>query len=395
MAVLHCNTTSDCVGYDGGFGKVVYKKCYEAVAWSEEENFCECSSWYGYTGDACDQESVNTKYIKSLYLIFILYAVLMSGLLIYILSWKLRAVAIETHWKPLKVIKNLGPNFIVGVSCLLAYSISLVYTVPMFRGATDPSRFEVVSYEYILRGPTEELTVTNGDVGVSYLGVANACFILGAMQMSLSWLDIAKSCWAIFEPKMKDRAEKFGKFMRVASWLYVLSSLICIIAQIVFGVMLITVGMIVMLIVLFIAARIAFIRAVKSVQTIGPELEEAIRIVKYSSLVHILCLSTIFILLLLYFTLIPSHESNLEPGDFNYVLCFRDTAILIVAFMGTSETIYIWNNISRSSRSTINSHKATKTMTHGIKQQSNTSLSDVNLYEIPNSSNKNISKITI
>lgn len=43
------------------------KVCYEDVQWSQNSFFCNCSSWYGFTGSNCTVPSFQTKlYITTL-----------------------------------------------------------------------------------------------------------------------------------------------------------------------------------------------------------------------------------------------------------------------------------------------------------------------------------------
>lgn len=63
MDNVTCHVHSDCTS-NNDQGIEIFKVCYLKVSWSDEENFCDCSSWYGFTGDDCDQVSTANVYFK-------------------------------------------------------------------------------------------------------------------------------------------------------------------------------------------------------------------------------------------------------------------------------------------------------------------------------------------
>ena len=66
-----CNETKDCK--EGN----VLKECYFEVPWSEDSNFCNCSSWYGFVGDDCDIPSPQVWYIRFTLLFIVTWATIL------------------------------------------------------------------------------------------------------------------------------------------------------------------------------------------------------------------------------------------------------------------------------------------------------------------------------
>lgn len=48
-----CQITSECTEETQGSFNIV-KQCYQEPLWSKDSFFCECSSWFGFTGKACN-----------------------------------------------------------------------------------------------------------------------------------------------------------------------------------------------------------------------------------------------------------------------------------------------------------------------------------------------------
>ena len=77
MVTSQCSTTSDCIK-DG-----IFMECYDSVPWKKNAtDFCECSSWYGFVGEKCDETSVQVVYLRSSLIITIIWTSLLCLLLL-------------------------------------------------------------------------------------------------------------------------------------------------------------------------------------------------------------------------------------------------------------------------------------------------------------------------
>lgn len=89
-----CNVTSDC---QDGFPK----QCYEEVQWSDLQNFCDCSSRFGYTGTQCTEVSGQVIYSR----ISVIVLFLWSSVLFFLY---LKEIVLSTRFR-LKVTGALLP----------------------------------------------------------------------------------------------------------------------------------------------------------------------------------------------------------------------------------------------------------------------------------------------
>lgn len=85
-----CLTASDCNTTDPVTGDDIPKTCYKEVLWSDDTFFCDCSAWFGYTGEFCDQGSIQTRIFKASLWIRTLWSVVGAAFLLYVLFFYYR-----------------------------------------------------------------------------------------------------------------------------------------------------------------------------------------------------------------------------------------------------------------------------------------------------------------
>lgn len=106
-----CSRTSDCLDIinDG-----IARQCYFTSEFSNRTNFCDCSNWYGFKGEQCDDDnSFQVQYLRITTIIILIW----SSILILFYS--------KVLFKASKYIKN-NKNIRVVFSISLLFNISTI-----------------------------------------------------------------------------------------------------------------------------------------------------------------------------------------------------------------------------------------------------------------------------
>ena len=69
-----CDTIEDCAGDTAKF-------CYKNVPWNPDPSVCDCHNYYGFVGENCDQVTVQVVYLRTILVLQLLWAALLSCLL--------------------------------------------------------------------------------------------------------------------------------------------------------------------------------------------------------------------------------------------------------------------------------------------------------------------------
>lgn len=90
-----CESDANCVDGD------IIKVCYENNAFAEESNFCDCSNWFGWVGSDCNEVSSTLIYSRILNVCFIVAAVILIVLSLFVLKRHLLQNTNKPHKKTL------------------------------------------------------------------------------------------------------------------------------------------------------------------------------------------------------------------------------------------------------------------------------------------------------
>lgn len=170
---MSCQNNSFCSEDD------VLRFCYD-------DGICDCSNWFGWTGDNCDQPSSTLYYSRvSVFLLLILYTVL-SLMTLRTLTLYLK------HYFKLENRKEekLDPVFyllvFVLLSCVL-FVISLALRVPALFDSTHFQFFELKS---LLFDTEERVQSKTGAISNRIIIGASIIIFIAGTQIILSWIKV-------------------------------------------------------------------------------------------------------------------------------------------------------------------------------------------------------------
>lgn len=332
-----CETPRNCT-FTNDVGDLIIRQCYIDVNWIDKSGFCDCSSWYGFRGENCDEHTFQSRYFQT---VLILRSVCCMILLFFLL-WELFRYCYCLHRVSQLKWKKLNYAFSVGVFSSIGLVFLIVHGMIQHRSFIDPTRFQIEGYFFLLLGSFEDVTVINGGIAVSSLFAAYTFFVLATMQVSLSWLEVAHAMWMHFDPKLQKRIERFRKVIKFSAVLFCISQFILFPFQLYNGIGVTVMCMSVILIVLFIVGRRSFMKAIAlTSQTAQEDFKQAILVVKSSSFYHVIFLSLLAGFSLAYTLTLPIFQLYIGVGDFNYVLAFRDIATFSSIVLVTMNACYI------------------------------------------------------
>lgn len=332
-----CNNLTDCQTKND-IGETIYKLCYQDVAWSDLSSFCDCSSWYGFSGPSCDIPTVQSRFFQ---VVLVLYTC-WSSLFILILSAELTRYLYKSNNATKLSRKDFGPAFVAACFCLLGFLFLLTYSLINLRALVDPRRFTIESFSFI-DGSLEDVTVENGRIAVASLVLSLTCVGMTVVYISLTWIDVAQGVWKFFEPTFQRRIKRFKQFVKYCTITYFVSIVVLAATGFYNGIAIMIILMIIVYILLIVIGRISFVAAISRISKEDREknqLPKTIRTVRHSSLFHILFLSICVFATLLFFAISPNYTQYIEVGEFNSVLAIRDIGTLSSVFIFSVNTFY-------------------------------------------------------
>lgn len=103
-----CNKSSDCDASLRNNSTIVVKFCYEEMNGREENNFCDCSYNFGFSGEFCDQPNFQSFWFGG-FTIFLIITILLSLILVGHILFKERGTVklVITRVEECRVKKDL------------------------------------------------------------------------------------------------------------------------------------------------------------------------------------------------------------------------------------------------------------------------------------------------
>ena len=348
---LACDEIANCI--IRAKDQEIFKFCYKNVPWSEEPSFCDCSSWYGFVGDLCDERTPQV-----VYYIFgrLLALVCAACLLFWIACVFIRYIRHPASRKKTLLLAARRPLLVllgVAAACIFLQVSSAITLAALL----NPRRFTIIRYESI-NGIVEDVTADNGLVSVVCLWLSFNVLLLSSLLISTSWLEIAEQY--IFHGKSYKRSLRLAKilinlFMASVAILQIAlfaSNLLNALLYLPPIVAAIEVG-------LFCYGRNAFIRTVQIVEAQKERMQDAIDLILKSSKANISCLVVIAIASLIYCILFVNYVDYVPVGNFNVVLFFKDVTD-VAGFVMAGYNIHYAKTVLENLRSVASACKVHK-----------------------------------
>lgn len=309
-----CNTSSDC---ETAIPDGVVRYCYEEAIFSDEVFFCDCSPWFGWKGEQCNEESFQLYWFRT---IFILIAVLsLTG---FVFNFK---VVIDQFY--LAKVRGEKPH-IIALTCscfMFSCACFLVHASIQLAGLFDATRFEIITYNF---PEFEDLTVTHGDFSTFLTLLAPVAHLYGNLLIVMTWFKILRSVAKVF-PEAFGRRERilgYGLYITVFSYMFcyiigaALKSLV-LIAVLAFETLSLNI--------LYLYSTFAFNEKINKLLEGDTETKQSLtKSIQTSFWITTSSLVVVFVLTFFFTIINPFQYEILRIGGFNYIAALRDIAFV-------------------------------------------------------------------
>lgn len=326
MSEFHCEDPFECSN-----GTVV-KECYKRNNFDSREFFCDCSNWYGWTGDDCNEPTSTIYYHKTVFSFFLVWNMFNLLLLIKVVY------LFSRYHLNLRRKKGINPIFYVALLEILVTVCFLGYEFIQLPSYYDATYFEPINSNSLLfeSSAVERRYSIVADFLLLFAGTVHS---LGAILIVLSWLNVFEKMSHVVDfngiSTKKLKTLIIITFAIVAVTFAVLASFKAV-AEVNFGYIIGSFIISASYIVGYLRFRNRMKWVVKNKLTKTEK--HAILLVKRSMQVNTICFSSLIIFSIIYYLGIIYHLQILRIGGFNYFLLAIDImfafTLLSVSYTG-------------------------------------------------------------
>lgn len=321
-----CNVSSDCLDV---FDDDVVRHCFETAGFSSKTNFCDCSTWYGWTGDSCDEET--TRLVLQRYTTLALLVISVIMLFVSVRTLVLNHI--------MEVKRDaLFFTLLFTVLGILSFAINVSFRL---KPLIDPTAFHIRTFKTIALGDFENVGGGSGNHGSYFLVLATSCESLSSLCLILSW-DIVLSKVSRFQSQDRQNSvKKWTLRLKIFSFVY-FSGLIVFLSlgflyEAFFLIALVSFGVTVF----FVGASCRFLRTFKELQNGSIAVSLTNRLVYKISIITSICRIFVIIGSVGFFLASNGIEERLKEDEINYGNIFRDLAAVSSLLLVLTTTWYV------------------------------------------------------
>lgn len=326
-----CEDANDCSN------STIIRECYEENNFVEEVFFCECSNWFGWVGENCDEPSSSIYYNRIMFVFFTIW-----NLFNIVTISKVIYIYLKYNYKKTG-FKNANPVLYVAILVFLSAFCLCILGFTRVISFYDPDQFIVVNSKSLFFesvGVERRLTLVN-DFLLLFGGTFQA---LASVQIILSWLDVFDKMNKIFEVKLCVSEKTLKRI--IASTIIFLTILFIILACFE-AVAEITFVYVLASLVIAIGYLVGYYRFRSRMNgmlngSLGGKEKRALRVVKTSFKINTICFTGILFCSLIYYFGFTNHLRILKIGSFNYFLIFTDIAVALGFITLTYSSYYCY-----------------------------------------------------
>lgn len=320
-----CETSIDC-SLDG-----VARKCYfpegslATIFFDDiEAPFCDCSSWYGFTGANCTEVSPQVVYFRTMLIIF---TALSSCLLVVVFVDVFRFMAVlgKTCHENVEVL-------FASVLVFLANLFAIVRAMLQIPDLYDPTRF--IIEEFLVYGITGSVvTPKRGFIADVALEVANSCMFVSVLLVALTWIRVANTVSEFQKSKFKTLRNRMQKLIVGLGVVYIVINVLGFFIPELAGIWIITPILSVLFAGFLFVGRIRFLKVLEILDQDGNVYEAPMKLVRRSGLISVVGLLVFGGLTLAYSAMILFVLDSIKAGTINSAVIVRDCAIVAFFFV--------------------------------------------------------------
>lgn len=182
---MSCTDSRNCSSGD------LYKECYQKNNFIDKVDFCECSTYFGWTGDDCNEISFTLywwRIFETLIILWTLFVILSTSRSLYIY--------IKGRYGKEK-LTEINPVFF---ALLLVWLGAWAFSARSFivlKAAFDPTYFEILDFDSSF-GETQLVVRKNHTFAELMLVIGGILLGLACLQIIISWLNLVTRITQIF-----------------------------------------------------------------------------------------------------------------------------------------------------------------------------------------------------
>lgn len=320
-----CTKSIECDGSD------VVKECFEYVNYNDRTNFCDCSPYFGYFGEECDQLSSTVYFMRSTLILFLIWSTLL-----FIVSSRTLFLNWFIGYDPKRGMDPVNYTLF----SILFSSISLFsYAFLHLLSNLNPEEYVIVEQKSFSSETSDYVTAIGGETE-SFCLLAFILFnLVGVQFMMASWLKVIRNIYkfaSVEEQKGCSQDDYFKWFFR----LFFIVFLIFTSLRQLFGAFLVVAFVAIVTVCLFAFNGVRFNKLILNLDENNTKtLTLTINLVKKVTLITNVCAVFIVVFFGIHMATLSGINQNIRPGEFNYSLVFRDLAILFILIL---MTVYAW-----------------------------------------------------
>lgn len=336
----NCEVSFDCLA-----NSTVAKQCYEENDFREETFFCDCSSWYGWTGENCDIPTSTVYYSRLVICFFTVW-----GLFNIITLFKSLYLYLKYVYD-VKTPRNFNSIFYVLLFESVASFLLLLVRLLQLPSFFDSTLFVVSSdSEENILGPDVQIKSYSGGTGLFlFLGIIFHGF--ASTVIVLSWLRVFNTISRMIEPDYELVSEKIMQRLIIGSLLafYIIFIILLSVEDLRIGSFFLSPIGAIFLIAFNVTGYVKFRNKMNSFLegNLGYSEKRALMIVKRSCQINVVCLTAVFANFSIAVVGLDVHDRVLKIGSFNYFLIFIDIAFLF-GMISISYTSFYVHNVNRN-----------------------------------------------
>lgn len=340
-----CLISSDCTIEREG-AEDITRICYEEMFGTEQTFFCNCSGVFGFVGDECNEQSVQSIYMG----IFSLISTIISFIGIILCLWLLKQsadfVCNICGAKKTKKQKAQQVLLLLTIMLLVDFCFDFSKTVTdvyMFANPDEVILIEITAL-VLSNNKDNKFEIISSPAGYYQVLQTPLSFLFNAyitLTILFSWLSVVQEVSSVFN---EIHARKIKNMKRFSAILFFVLTIATLVSSIFLVMALIGGFLFILTIFMFlqiIYSRWLFVSFMKQYGGSGGKSKETLMIINLFSRWFIIAYGIYFLLTVIHATVFARIMLKIPPGQFNYAGIVLDAAKFGKCFLQFPTLLYI------------------------------------------------------
>lgn len=217
-----CESAFDCSNNS------LFRECYQENNFRDELDFCDCSSWFGWKGDFCNERGPTVYFRGVIALFLIFWNIFNFTTLGNTLRNHTKHILLKNQFK----IKSINPVFYVMLLSLTATTLFIYVDTVRLLTAIDSTYFELAESTSLFSDDLLlEIVQKSNNIYFAIVVLSITLQGIAFMVISLSWLDVLRQFNELFDLNFCVSESKLQKMIGGTIILFSVSFLLTILLR--------------------------------------------------------------------------------------------------------------------------------------------------------------------